>query len=31
MLLEGANHWMWMQEADTAHIIRTISDFVEEN
>ncbi len=31
MLLEGSNHWMWMQEADTAHIIRTISDFVEEN
>jgi pimeloyl-ACP methyl ester carboxylesterase len=30
MLLEGANHWMWMQEADTAHIIRTISDFVGE-
>ena len=30
MLLEGANHWMWIQEDDTPQLIRTVADFVRQ-
>ena len=30
MLLEGANHWMWIQEDDTPQLIRTVTDFVRQ-
>ena len=30
VLLEGANHWMWIQEADTAQLIRTVTEFVRQ-